>query len=81
MIFYELFLFGVGSKTSFVFMYFQDAETFCEEAANQQIDTMAKDNTLVINQLTQPKYKSKEKGSREDPFVRYLSRIRACAQS
>lgn len=46
-----------------------DAETFCEEAANQQIDTMAKDNTLVINQLTQPKYKSKEKGSREDPFT------------
>lgn len=44
-----------------------DAETFCEEAANQQIHNMLRDNTYVLDQLTQPKYKSETMG--DDPMT------------
>ena len=42
------------------YLGFQTAETFCEEAANQQLKYMMYQNQLVVNELTQPKFKTEE---------------------
>lgn len=49
-----------------VWVYFQDADKFCEEAASEQLKKMSFQNKVVIDELTGPKYTKK---GYSDPVV------------